>query len=257
MSPYGRYWCLQQQGHWLALVCYITFIFLSKWTWGQLTHIQTHICGCSVNAVTLPQHFSMWVKCRLKVCSLSCVNHDFLSVIPSLSSLCFFFPFLFCFHASLLFSLSLSHYSSDEAVSWSTAVKTRLTSCWQRAESGAEAKKTVEMDLSMPLVISLNIIKSFYSFRSSRGPGLGWRTLSRGLHSPLSLALPGELHAVAAVRSAAAAKQGHLTAFNCSCLSAVAWKNMLAVLWKTKKCVLVSLRLTAGETVAVGQRQKS
>lgn len=69
---------------------------------------------------------------------------------------------------------ALSQYSSDEAASSSAAVKTRLTSCWQRAESGAEAKKTVEMDLSMPLVISFNIIKSFYSFRSSRGlwPGM-------------------------------------------------------------------------------------
>lgn len=66
-----------------------------------------------------------------------------------------------------LSSLSLSQYSS---VSWSAAIKTRLTSCWQRAESGAQAKKTVETDLSMPLVISFNIIKSFYSFRSSRGP---------------------------------------------------------------------------------------
>lgn len=64
-------------------------------------------------------------------------------------------------------SLPLSQYSS---VSWSAAVKTRLTSCWQRTESGAQAKKTVETDLSMPLVISFNIIKSFYSFRSSRGP---------------------------------------------------------------------------------------
>lgn len=37
-------------------------------------------------------------------------------------------------------------------------------------------------------------------------------------------ALPGELRAVAA-----AAKQGHLTAFNCSCLPADPWKNVLAL----------------------------
>lgn len=74
----------------------------------------------------------------------------------------------------------------------------------------------------MPLVISLNIIKSFYSFRSSQGPG--W----------VSPSVPGELTAVAAVRCAAAAKPGHLTAFNCSYLSADVRKNMLALLRKRK-----------------------
>lgn len=72
--------------------------------------------------------------------------------------------------------------------------KKRLTSCWQRAESGAEAKKTVQTDLSMPLVISFNIIKSFYSFRSSRGPAAPrWRTLSRRFQPRLVLALPTRL----------------------------------------------------------------
>lgn len=72
--------------------------------------------------------------------------------------------------------------------------KKRLTSCWQRAESGAEAKKTVQTDLSMPLVISFNIIKSFYSFRSSRGAAAPrWRTLSRRFQPRLVLALPTRL----------------------------------------------------------------
>lgn len=41
-----------------------------------------------------------------------------------------------------------------------------LTARWIRGRS----RENVEMDLSTPLIISLNIIKSFYSFRSSRGP---------------------------------------------------------------------------------------
>lgn len=116
-----------------------------------------------------------WIKSLL---SFLCLLTFALS--PSSSSL--FDP---CFS----FIPSLPQYSSVEALSWSTAVKTRLTSCWQRAESGAEAKKTVEMDLSMPLVISLNIIKSFYSFRSSRGPGWDDERCREGFILPL-ISLP-------------------------------------------------------------------
>ena len=172
-----------------------------------------------------------------------CVRPIFL--FPLLLLHLFFFFFFFFFFSSL------PQYSSDEALSWSTAVKTRLTSCWQGAESGAEAQKTVEMDLSMPLVISFNIIKSFYSFRSSREAWPGMTNAVERLQSPLSVALPGELPAVcpaAAAAAAAAAKQGHLTAFNCSCPSPDARKNVLAPLWTMEKWVLVSLVPTAGET---------
>ena len=95
---------------------------------------------------------------------------------------------------SLSLSLSLTQYSSDERERERRATlkyrsKNPLTSCWQGAESGAEVKKNVGMDLSMPLVISLNIIKSFYSFRSSRGPAGMTNAVENASFSPsLSLA---------------------------------------------------------------------
>lgn len=136
--------------------------------------------------------------------------------------------------ASLLIA-SLSFVSQRSSVSWKRGSEEPcnklLTGRWIRGRR----RKTVEMDLRMLPVISFNIIKSFYSFRSSRGASARddehcWEGFTQSRSAKRA-----DCHRHCCRRcgghAAAAAKQDHLTSLICLQLP----QKMCWHLWKTGK----------------------